>query len=89
MQRLDQETQITYWKLHTKIGNHNVERKDGWYGHKPKTVVKNYEAKSLWNVAIPYDPVVEARPDIVVIEKKRKVCKIIEITVPHDYQIGD
>ena len=24
-----------------------------------------------------------------VIEKKRKVCKIIGITVPHDYQIAD
>ena len=89
MQRLDQETQITYWKLHTKIGNYNLERKDIWHDHEPETVLKNYEAKNLGHVAIPYDPVIEARPDIVVIEKKRKVCKIIEITVPHDYQIDD
>ena len=79
------------WKLHTKIGNYyNLERKDGWHDHEPETVLKNYEAKILWYVAIQHDPEVEARPDIVVIiEKKRKVCKIIGITVPHEYQIPD
>ena len=77
-----------YWKLHTKMDNSNLERKSGWHDHKPEAVLKNYEAKSLWYVAIQHDPVVEARPDIVVIERKRKV-KVIEITVPHNYQIAD
>ena len=92
MQRLDHETQIMYWKLHSKMDTSNLERKDGWHGHEPETVLKNYEAKSLWYMwqkKIQHDPVVEARPDIVVIEKKRKVCKIVGITVPHDYQIAD
>ena len=51
-------------------------------------VLKNDEAKNLWNVAIPYDPIIKAGQDIVVIEKKRKVCKIIEIFAPRDFQIG-
>lgn len=48
------------------MDNSNLERKDGWLDLEPKTVLKNYEAKSLWYVAIQHDPVVEARPDIVV-----------------------
>ena len=48
------------------MDNSNLERKDGWHDHEPETVHKNNEAKSLWYVAIQHDPVVEARPDIVV-----------------------
>lgn len=51
-------------------------------------VLKNDEAKNLWNVAIPYDPIIKAGQDNVVIGKKRKICKIIEISAPHNYQIG-
>ena len=55
---------------------------------KPETVPKNDKAKNLSHVTILNDPIIEARPDIIVIEKKRKVCEIIEIAVPHDYQIA-
>lgn len=46
-------------------------------------VLKNDKPKNLWNA-----DTIKAGQDIVVIEKKRKICKIIEISAPHDYQIG-
>ena len=39
--------QIIYWTLYTKIGIYNLERKDRWHDHEPKTVLKNDEAKIL------------------------------------------
>ena len=58
--------------MYTKIGIYNLERKDRWHDHEPKTVLKKDEAKILWHVTIQHDHV-EARADVVIM-KKGKVC---------------
>ena len=60
--------------MHTKTGIYNLERKDRWHDHEPKTVLKNDEAKILWHVPIQHDHIIEARADIVVFMKKGMVC---------------
>ena len=44
--------------------------------------------KILWDFSIQNDHVIESRrPDLVVTDKKRRTCKIIEFAVPGDSRI--
>jgi len=46
--------------------------------------------KLLWDINIQCDNVIEARrPDIVVINKKEKLCTIIDISVPADERVWE
>ena len=43
----------------------------------------NMNQKVLWDFSIQTDHVIEAwRPDLVVVNKKRRTCKIIDFAVP-------
>ena len=45
--------------------------------------MESEDHKILWDFSIQNDYVIEARrPDLVVTEKKRRTCKIIEFAVP-------
>ena len=44
----------------------------------------------MWDFSIKTDHVVEARrPDLVVVDKKRRTCKIIDFAVPGDSRIAE
>ena len=44
----------------------------------------------MWNFSIQTDHVIEAwRPDLVVVDKKRSTCKIIDSAVPGDSRIEE
>ena len=44
----------------------------------------------LWDFGIQTDHVMEARrPDLVVVDKKERSCKIIDFTVPRDSRIEE
>ena len=44
----------------------------------------------MWDVSIQTDHVIEAwRPDLVVVEKKERSCKIIDFAVPGDSRIEE
>ena len=46
--------------------------------------------KVLWDFSIQTDHVIEAwRPDLVVVDKKRRTCKIIDFAVPGDSRIEE
>ena len=46
--------------------------------------------KILWDFSIQTDHVIEARkPDLVVVDKKRRTCKIIDFAVPGDSRIEE
>ena len=71
---------ILHWKLARKC---NFEAGDKWYEHEPEIVLENEDYKILWNFSILTDYVIEAwRPDLVVVDKKERSCKIIGFTVP-------
>ena len=71
---------ILHWKLARKC---NFEAGDKWYEHEPESVLENEDYKILWNFSILTDYVIEAwRPDLVVVDKKERSCKIIDFTVP-------
>ena len=65
-----------HWEICRKIG-FDVNGK--WYKHEPEKVVENDSWKILWDFTIQTDHVIEARrPDMVIIDKTRNECKIIE-----------
>ena len=84
--RHDNLGKIVHWKLARKC---NFEAGDKWYEHEPESVLENEDYKILWNFSI-QTHVIEARwTDLVVVDKKRRTCKIIDFAVPGDIRIEE
>ena len=78
---------IVHWKL---ARNCNFEAGDKWYEHDPESVLENKDYKTLWDFSIQTDHVIEARrPDLVVVDKKERSCKIIDFVIPEDSRIDE
>ena len=76
-----------YWKLARKC---NFEAGDKWYEHEPEIVLENEDYKILWDFSIKTDHIIEARrPDLVAVDKKERICKIIDFAVPGDSRIEE
>ena len=61
---------------------------DKWYEHEPVSVLENEDYKILWDFSIQTDHLIEARrPDLVLIDKKERICKIIDFAFPGDSRI--
>ena len=73
---------IVHWKLARKC---NFEAGDKWYEHEPESILENEDYKILWDFSIQTDHVIETwRPDLIVVGKKERSCKIIDFAVPGD-----
>ena len=69
-----------------KYGKPVTER---WYEHQPDTVSENDRCKLLWDFDVQTDHVIQARrPDVIVIDKEKKECKIIEFAMPYDSRVN-
>ena len=56
--------------------------------HKPEPVRENETHKILWDFEIQTDHLIPARrPDLVLINKKRKTCRIVDFAVPADHRV--
>ena len=79
---------IVHWKLGRKC---NFEAGDKWDEHEPESVLEeNEDYKILWNFSIENDHVIAARrPDLIVVDKKERSCKIIEFAFPGDNRIKE
>ena len=59
-----------------------------WYMHNPAGVWENETHKLLWDFDIHTDHLISARrPDVIIINKKRRICKIVYFAVPADRRI--
>ena len=59
-----------------------------WYKHERESILESEDYKILWDFSIQTDH--EARrPDLVVVDKKWKTCKIIDFAVPGDSRIEE
>ena len=78
---------IVHWKLARKC---NFEAGDKWYEHEPENVLENEDYKISWDFSIQTDHIMEARrPDLVAVDKKERICKIIDFAVPGDSRIEE
>ena len=76
-----------HWEVCRKIG-FDVDEK--WYKHEPVKVVENDSWKILWDSTIQIDHVIAARrPDIVISDKTKNECKIIDFACPFDSKIEE
>ena len=74
-----------HWLLCKKF---EIECEDKWFSHQPEPVLENEKCKILWDLAIQTDKEIEhRRPDIVVIDKEKRECEIVNIAVPGDQNI--
>ena len=68
---------IVHWKLARKC---NFEAANKWYEHEAERALDNEHYKTLWDFSIQTDHVIETlRPDLVVVNKKERSCKIIDL----------
>ena len=78
---------IIHWKLCEK---YNLERKEKWYEHCPEGVVEDDDIKLIRDINIQCDNVMEAkRPDLILVDKKAKLCVIIDFAIPGDCRIRE
>ena len=64
-------------------------RGEKWYEHEPEGVIESEEVKLLWDFTMQCEKVKEgSRPDIVIVEKGERICKIIDIAVPNDSRVN-
>ena len=74
-----------HWQLCKKYGFPVADR---WYRHEPEGAIENDRAKILWDFMVQCDIQIEHRkPDIIVIDKKDKMCKIIDVACPGDHNL--
>ena len=54
----------------------------------PAPVLENDTHKLLWDFDIQTDHLISARrPDLIIINKKKRTCKIVDFAVPADHRI--
>ena len=59
-----------------------------WYEHNPAPVLENATHKLLWVFNIQTDHLIPAnRPDLIIINKKKRTYKIVGFPVPADHRI--
>ena len=55
----------------------------------PAPVLENDTHKLLWDFNIQTDHLIPARrPDLIIINKKKTICKIVDFAVPADHRIN-
>ena len=68
----------------------NFERKEKWYEHCPEGALEDNEFKSIWDISIQCDKVIEARrPNLILVKKKAKSCIIIDVAITGDCKIHE
>ena len=56
--------------------------------HNPAPVLEDNTHKPLWDFDIHTDHLISARrPDLIIINKKKRTCKIVDFAVPADHRI--
>ena len=59
-----------------------------WYTHMPKLVYEEGDVTALWNKTVQTDREITAnRPDIIIKNKKEKMCTLIDLTIPADRNV--
>ncbi len=57
--------------------------------HNPAPVLENDSHKLLWDFNIQTDHLILPwRPDLIIINKKKRICKIVDFVVPADHRIN-
>ena len=83
----DRVGRIIHWELCRRYG---VECTEKCYNHIPESVLENKKSKILWDFRIQTDQQLHHnRPDIVLHDKEKNECKIMDASCPFDERVID
>ena len=83
--RHDKVAAALHWNLCKK---YHFDHHKQWYNHHAEKVLENESVKLLWDFHIQTDHKVEhCRPDLILVDKKKKEALIIDVAVPGDTRI--
>ena len=84
--RHDWVGKVIHWEMRKKFKFHHTNK---WYMHNLAPVLDNNTHKLLWDFDIHTDHLISARrPDFIIIkEKKKRTCKIVDFAVSVDHRI--
>ena len=83
--RHDWVGKVIHWEICKKF---KFDHANKWYLHNPAPVRENDTHKLLWNFDIQTDHLILVRrPDLIIINKKKKNCKIVDFAVTADDRI--
>ena len=84
--RHDWVGKVIHWEMCRKF---QFDQTNKWYMHNPAPVLENDSHKLLWDFNIQTDHLIPARrPDHIIINKKMRICKIVDFAVPADHRIN-
>ena len=76
---------VIHWEMCKKF---KFDHMNKWYMLNPAPVLENATHKLLWDFNIQTDHLIPARrPDLLIINKKKRTCKIVDFAVPADHRI--
>ena len=76
---------VIHWEMCKKF---KFDHTNKWYMHNSAPVLENDSHKLLWDFNIQTDHLIPARrPDLIIINKKKRTCKIVDFAVPTDPRI--
>ena len=83
--RHDWVGKVIHWEMCKKF---KFDHTNKWYMHNPAPALENDSHKLLWYFNIQTDHLIPARrPDLIIINKKKRTCKIVNFAVPADQKI--
>ena len=83
--RHDWVGKVIHWEMCKKF---QFDHKNKWYMYNPAPVLKNNTHKLLWDFDIHPNHLISARrPYLIIINKKKRTCKIVDFAVPADRRI--
>ena len=83
--RHDWVGKVIHWKM---CKTFKFDHTNKWYMHNPAPVLENDSHKLLWDFNIQTGHLIPTRrPDLIVINKKKRTCKIVDFAVPADHRI--
>ena len=84
--RHDWVGKVIHWEMCKKFKFDHAYK---WYMCNPAPVLENDTHKLLWDFDTQADHLISARrPDLIIIHnKKKKICKIVDFAVPADHRI--
>ena len=76
---------VIHWELCKKL---KFDHTNKWYMHNTESFLENDTHKLFWDFEIQTDHLISARrPDLKIINKKEKTCRIADFAVPVDHRV--
>ena len=86
LERHDKALTYIHWNI---CKYYQIQVTSKWYEHKPSKVAEGKDVTILWDMPINTEKEIKAdRPDIVIKDKSKNLCTLIDIAVPSERNVA-